>query len=873
MKNKILKDEIKVILISGLLTFILLNILFYIRDLAPYGNKSLAIYDANVQYIDLFSYYKDVLFGKNSFLYSFSKTLGGSTIAIFSYYLTSPFNFLMIFFDGLNIHVFFDLLIILKLSLISMTFAYFAINRFKKVNKNNLIIYILLSLSYALSQYTISQSFNIMWLDNVYMLPLTVLQVYYLVNGKKNWNLSMLIGLSIILNWYTALINCIFIVLSFIFEYSLVLVDKEIDIKVEIIDFLKTLTNFILSILTGLFLASALFLPTLSALTKSSRGGQINLKDLINFNMCGNISSAFQNYTYGATSNFGSVALFCGSFAIILCIAIFFNKNLSLNKRIVIGNYFFLNLIIFYFYPFITIFSLLKYVGSYWYRYSYVSIFAIIYIALYSYISIRKKEEKQNILIVSIIYSISLFTFFYLNHINDNQYAYLNAFIIYLIALLYYIYENIKSDNKSTFWDRNKGNIYMTLFIILNIFDLLINANILLKKYSEDINPNYKNYINSQRKLISNIKEKDEDFYRISQTTTRTTNQDNLTANYNEALSYNYASISGYTSSPDDNQRYFLDKLGYPINGENMCITNASILGVDSLLGVKYILSPYYINGLEKSDFTASENKIIYKNPYALPMAFVYTVSEKKIIDDFNDPFKYQNEIYQKIFGIKDNIYKPVKFNVLSKEENENLKIEIDNNFNPLFPIYGHIPFNSWQDASIYLNKQFLTKYACWTAPKVFYLPCEQNINMLELSANEYDYDFNNLQFYALDLDTLRECSEKANLSKVEDIIIKNGFVKATIPNGKEGENLFLSIAKDDAWDIRINGKKAEYELIGDCLYSIKLVNGVNNLRMVYHTKGLKSGILISLCTILFILFDTIKNKKNSKNSSKGGIK
>lgn len=91
--------ETKAVLYSGLLTFALLCILFAVGGLAPFGSKSLAVMDADIQYLDFFSYFKDVLSGKNTIGYTFGKTLGGSNIAVFSYYLSSPFNLLLFFFQ------------------------------------------------------------------------------------------------------------------------------------------------------------------------------------------------------------------------------------------------------------------------------------------------------------------------------------------------------------------------------------------------------------------------------------------------------------------------------------------------------------------------------------------------------------------------------------------------------------------------------------------------------------------------------------------------------------------------------------------------------------------------------------------------------
>ena len=77
--------------------------LFFVNGFAPFGAGSLAGNDARIQYIDFFLYLKDVLAGQNSITYTFSKLLGGSAIALYSYYLASPLNLLVVFFPKTEI--------------------------------------------------------------------------------------------------------------------------------------------------------------------------------------------------------------------------------------------------------------------------------------------------------------------------------------------------------------------------------------------------------------------------------------------------------------------------------------------------------------------------------------------------------------------------------------------------------------------------------------------------------------------------------------------------------------------------------------------------------------------------------------------------
>ena len=190
------------------ITFLLMLILFWHYGYAPFGGNSMASHDANVQYLDFYSYFKDVVSGKNNITYTFSKTLGGNNIGVFSYYLTSPFMLLCVFFKKTQLHAFFDVLVMLKLSTASFTFCWFLTGRFHKhFSAGNTSIknfsMVILSVSYGLCQYSIAQSCNLMWLDGVYMLPLILLGVYHMVCEKTAWKLAVPVTLSILFNWYT----------------------------------------------------------------------------------------------------------------------------------------------------------------------------------------------------------------------------------------------------------------------------------------------------------------------------------------------------------------------------------------------------------------------------------------------------------------------------------------------------------------------------------------------------------------------------------------------------------------------------------------------------------------------------------------------
>lgn len=853
--KKLWTFKAKIIVCTGGLTFMLLSILLWMKGFAPFGTKTLAIMDADIQYLDFFSYYKDVLEGRNSVGYTFGKTLGGSNVAVFSYYLSSPFNFLLVFFKNSQLHNFFNLLVILKITLASITFAYFCVYRFQEtLCEKSGAVCILLSIGYGLNQYNLSQASNIMWFDGVYMLPLILLQAYYVVHGKRTYTLSLMVGLAILFNWYSAGIDCIFSVFWFLFEIILMMSEKKTKIKT----ILKISIRYGVSMILGVMLSAVLFLPTIGALKKSTRGS-LHFNELINFSILGEIPSIFQNYTYGGLNSVGNAAIFCGSLAMVLAMAVLFNKKITVKKRVVLGMLMGGVILSLYWYPLFLTFSLFQWVSSYPYRYSYVCIFAVLFLALYEEIQIKDREEVKRIIPISLFWGICLIIMFYIKPVNTRSNVYGTALFMIALSVLWVL---------KKYFEEKKiiiSKIIAVALILAASLDLINNAKILVDKYSIDNDNEYRVYRENQENLISSVKNMDDSFYRISQTSNRGTDEKQLTANYNEALSYNYASISGYTSSPDDNQREFLNNIGYPMSGINMCVTNTSILGADALLGVKYVLSSYDIQGLEKIQ-SGTDNKAIYYNPYAFPIAFTYTEANKSDSDlnlETGNPFEYQNTLYKQIFGINEDIYTALEYSIVADEDTNTINIELKMPLKANNAVYGVIPWNSQMGASVYVDEQYITDYACWLSPTVFYIPNNgQESCNITVQANSLDFQMDSVLLYTLNLEVLERCAEKSNECKVDDILINNEHIKATILDGKKGEQLFLSVPEDSGWKIKLNGKEATTKLVGNCLYSIELVDGINKVQMDYNVLYLKTGIIISILAFMILIISAIKKRK-----------
>src|SRR5699024_7264024 len=110
------------------------------------------------------------------------------------------------------------------------------------------------------------------------------------------------------------------------------------------------------------------------------------------------------------------------------------------------------------------------------------------------------------------------------------------------------------------------------------------------------------------------------------------------------------------------------------------------------------------------------------------------------------------------------------------------------------------------------------------------------------------------VQFYSMNLTELEQISEQISSRKAEDISIKNGNISGTVM-AEKGDFLYLSVPYHPQWKILCNGKRIEPVLFGNCLMSIPLDEGENIIEMSYTVRGLKQGILITLCSIIVLIW------------------
>lgn len=353
------KKKLNYIWFAPIITLGILLILYAIAGIFPFGKFSTAFSDGINQYVPMLAELSRKIKEGGSLLYTWH-TGGGTNFWVnFSYYLASPLNLISLFFKPTQMDRAFSLITLLKPVLMALTFGIYLKHRYKK----NDISIVIFSVLWAFSGFMISSFFIASWYDAIIYFPLVILGLQRMMDGKSAWMYSLFLGLTILSNFYIGWMVCIFCVIYFIYcfisdedvVYEGVTVPKddgeaepqENEDGVNIFAMFKNsyilgnLFKFAFSSLLAGAISAVFTLPTAIALQNTHKGiispRTINIRDIWGI-LASHVYPMANDYPTLTSSDI----LFCfaGLLTVILCIAFFFSKGISVRKKV--GNLFLL---------------------------------------------------------------------------------------------------------------------------------------------------------------------------------------------------------------------------------------------------------------------------------------------------------------------------------------------------------------------------------------------------------------------------------------------------------------------------------------------------------------------------------------------------
>lgn len=805
-------------ILALIIPIIIIIFCLILNNYYPFGDKPLLMIDGIKQYPGYLSILMDILHGKANLFYSFKGILGFNLFPNLVYYVFNLSNLISIFFKNTNIINFYSLMIILKFGLLSFTMS--VLLNYYKPRKINIIF----SLCYALTAYNLYYYNNFMWFDSIIYFPLVILGIEKMFKEKKYLTYFVFLTLSILSNFYIGYMICLFSLIYFIYKY----INYHKD--------LNLIRNFIIySFLSGLICTFAIY-PCFLELLK----GKANLfnnytNSYLNFDL--DFLNIFYKFSIGSYSNddleFGSPNIYVSLFVIFNVFLYFFNKKIKKKEKIT-------SLIIILFFTLSMSFNFLDYFWQMmqkpiWYpvRYGFIIDLFLILIAYQNYNTLDINKKKY-LISFSLFLLLMIGGFFSAGAFSDK--LNLNAKLIYfgisLLLLIYYL-----------FMMQNKDFVKYVWIIVL--IELTANSFITFKNFQNvnsvsEFNSNLANNIAAINKID------DSSFYRMT-FQNKTIKNNGLLANYND-LNY-FSSIRNYKTF-------------------NLLHNYLGIHTVDDCNLTYYYNNPI-INALFSIKYYVSDT--IYENKDVTSLGFM-TNNNLLNLKNNNNYVTNINELVKSINNNDNNIIEEIS--ITDKNISCNDIYCLYNYDQATEKAYLKYQNNKTKQGYYFIDNEYpyksdLTKYDIkindTTISDNIYTPFLTNVkDKIEISiypnGDEFkDYDYH---LYFIKYEVYQEFIANINKNKLAIDYKNDNHLKGSI-DVKRDTLLFTTIPNDDGWEVYVDGIKSSITPVLDSLIGINLKEGKHTIEFIYHTPGLKTGLIISISSLATAIIYIIYSRKN----------
>lgn len=835
--------------------YIIMGGVFAVRGVYPFGERSILMADQFNQYVQFHSYYYKVLKGTGSLLYSWEAGMGLNFWGTFAYYLSSPISFSILLFSPDHLPEAFIFMTLLKIGLSGLTMFIFLSN-ILQIDKMTKLTF---STLYALTSFSISYFFNIMWLDSIYMLPLILLGVEQLFKRKY---LFFIISLTLlfICNFYMAYIVGIFTFLYFILRS---LSEQELQGK----SLVKNLLFFIgcTGIASGI--SAFLTLPTYLVLKSNSYQQSIQWKELLQ------TSFGFFEFIaklYNSSSHFFDMPnVFSGLLVLLLAPLFFFISKIRGREKVL---YFVLLCILFLSFE-INGLNIIWHAFSsptgYYQRFAFVFSFVLIYLAIRAFITFEKEDSPALFKISLVnIFIIVLLTKLTPELMSINQ-ALFNVAIIVIFSLLLY--------GKVTVKERSR--LFAIMLLLLSCADMGINAynhvKMLQSQAGYDIPRSYFNLSNPTfEEMVKELNKEDQKFYRINSSI-------GITAN--DSLRYGYRGMSNFNTLSSGVLHQFMHDIGYSTTlGARSLMQNQGIVSSDSLLGFKYMFTEQPIN---KHGYKVVEcrNKVcLYQNNNVLPVGFMMDKEQANFKIDIDNPFQKQNQFLGSVDG-KTDYFTPMNikavhyhnlqvgekgeiqyFKKINTEEEGSVEITFD--IEGEKQLYSLLEagkgFAGFNETNIYVNGKSIGVYPTYHRERVLELGAFSNEEVtIKIEFLVPETQLARELFYALDMPKFEKRINQIKKQAIDVTGWTDTSLKGKV-NVKSPNTLFLSIPYDKGWEAKVDGVVTPFEKVGGFI-GIPLNEGSHLIELHYIPRGLILGCVISITTLIgFIILSLYLRRK-----------
>ena len=772
----------------------------------PFGPESFLTEDLKYQYIDFFTWFRHVLTGEANIFYSFAQGMGSNTWGLYSYYLASPFNLIILLFNEAHLTLAIYVIVALKLACMNTAMAWYLRRRFSLQRGWTLA----LALCYTWSTWTATNLRNPLWLDALILLPLMAWGCRKLLQDGSIVGLALLVAADIITCWYMAYITLLFCCLFVLFELAVMIFDEGEKPSGKWVA--GRAGRFTLAILLGIGLSAWTFIPTILAMM----GGGAT-KAFSHFHTYP--SALIRGFLPGAWNLDHVPQFYTGLIPLVLAIALLLEKRVD--KRLRALTFFFAGFLVVS-----SVLGVLMYVwcgfrqpNGFYCRIAFLLSFLEIWAAAYLLMrraGLRPVEPNGRRAPW---------------HDRDTTPKCLNPML------------------------RKVAPFGAIAFVVM---DLGLNTHVcwnqLYINYPQETHDAYVNAVDAQ---MEELEELDSDaFYRVDKTYNR------AGAAFNEGIAHRFNQLSTYSSANSPKAVTLLNTLGYSSEGEFSSVYTAPNLVMDSLLGVRYIGTWTEPAGAASTGISSSPIvSPLFYNPYALSLGLPCDPQDISTqLPEGGNPFERQNSVFSQITGIDDALYTELEKTVEKNEEGQitwNVQLPAD----CIGYAYIHTGVESkWsQFVSMIIDDEFIPMEGTRFSHNVrsFGSPSAQGtshtISVVPGGGATTLPGETACDTYALNMDVFERGIEKLRAGQFNPATFEGGHVAGTY-HADQPTGLLLSIPYDKGWKVAVDGTAVELSpAYGGGMSLLEVPEGDHEIEMTYRSLGLGAGAAASLIALLIV--------------------
>ncbi|WP_283680289.1 YfhO family protein [Lentilactobacillus sp. Marseille-Q4993] len=845
------KQKIRFYIEAIIIPIIVVSVIFMFLQVAPFGQNTFLISDLSTQYLQFFTELKRQLIHFNFSTYSFLISLGDGTVPIYSYYLLSPFNLIILLFKNAQLPIAINLIIWLKIILANISMTWFLSKKYQRYD----LVAIAGGIAYGLCGFVAMYFYDLMWLDAVMMLPVIVYCLEQLFYRNRVWGYVAALTYTIITNYYMGYILCIFML---IYVGYLTLLNRKPELKFAqlIKDNRKQLVRFLWYSLISGVLSAVILIPTGIAMVTTGKGSFA----LKNFYLKGSFNfSAFANLGLG-TNNFAGrlvhgPSLFCGSLFIIAVVVFFLAHQISRQSKLAAGISLAIICFAMWFRPLNTMWHMFQKPAGFPFRMVYVLSFFIVMIGFEAYVRGAFKDTHA-LITAGIITSIALtigygFANMFARKPEPFNFKIPQLFVSnwFLLISLVFIWLTILIMRNTISGPGPSGHLLLLVIAIemsLNFLFATVGAQFVSEK-------KFANAYNSTSEIMR-ISNKDAyekgQVYRSVVINDRMKNLYDIPYyGYNDSLIYSNRGISSYSSTLNSHTHHVLASLGFSTRN----IRRIDMLGesavTNRLLGIRDLV------------LIGKRDAKLIRNESVPPIGYMVSDDIQNIKFDKNMVFSNLNRLVQGESVTSHQFFQAPR-SVKSFETDKNgifhYRLTVEPNVSG--PQYLYIPKVRLYGVGVTVNGQKLSKLYSGLGTEIIPLGIhDKNSKIHVMIKSQYELKGLASDFAGLDLPKYKSAvlNQKLSTFRFNDpdrININGSHFKGKIKVNQNNQTLLMSIPYDKGWHVRVNGKPADVIKVADGLIGIKLHSGKSQLQFDYRVEGATAGMIVSGIGVVMVL-------------------